>query len=42
MTLIQRNTRKTHTLKSGAEIIVPAVLSFLEDEPVADILDEIK
>lgn len=34
--------KKDAHIKSGADIIVRGVLSFLEDEPVAEVLDEIK
>jgi hypothetical protein len=32
-------TKERH-VKSGAEAIIPGVLSFLEDEPIEKILDE--
>jgi hypothetical protein len=32
--------KKERRVKSGAEIIIPGVLAFLEDEPVAKILAE--
>jgi hypothetical protein len=37
---LSEDYKRERRIKSGAEMIIPGVLSFLEDEPIAALLEQ--